>query len=87
MNKKNSLKRHIQALDFAIYEMVLFLDTHPNDRRAQTAFNDYTRRRAAAVKEYEAAFGPYITRAADERPDGRWNWIDGPWPWEYKGDD
>ena len=38
MNKKCRLKRYIDALDFAIYETILFLDTHPNDRKAQAAF-------------------------------------------------
>ena len=61
MNKKCRLKRYIDALDFAIYETILFLDTHPNDRKAQAAFNEYKQRRAAAIKEYEAAFGPEAT--------------------------
>lgn len=45
MSKKCIMKKRIQALDFAIYETVLFLDTHPTDRRALSALNDYKKRR------------------------------------------
>ncbi len=87
MNKKSRMKRYIDALDFAIYEMILFLDTHPIDRKALAMFNEYKERRAFAIKEYEAAFGQYATRASDINPNGRWEWINGPWPWENEGED
>ncbi len=82
MNKKEQLKKQIDALDFAIYEMVLFLDTHPNDRSAMAAFQEYKQRRKNAIKEYEAAFGPYIKRIDNVPPGNRWSWINSPWPWE-----
>ena len=87
MNKKAKLKRYIDALDFAIYEMVLYMDTHPTDRRAQASFTDLKRRREEAVRAYEAEFGPYVVRATDVKPDGFWDWIRGPWPWENEGDE
>ena len=43
--------------------------------------------REVTVKEYEALFGPYITKVLHNDPKGRWEWIDGPWPWENEGDD
>ena len=87
MNKKCRLKRYIDALDFAIYELILFLDTHPNDRKAQASFNEYKERRRAAISEYEEAFGPYVTKAIKSNPQGKWEWIKGPWPWENGGDE
>lgn len=82
MNRKCKLKRYISALDFSIHETVLFLDTHPNNHRAMAYFEEQKKRRAAAIKEYESLFGPYVTHAADVTADKRWTWIDGPWPWE-----
>ena len=82
MSKKQPLKRYIASLDFAIHETVLFLDTHPTNRRALAYLNEQKKRRAAAIKEYESLFGPYVTAAKDAASDDRWTWIDGPWPWE-----
>lgn len=85
MNKKAKLKRYIDALDFAIYEMVLYMDTHPTCTRSQNAFNELKRRRKEAIAAYEAEFGDYVTTAASVTPRGEWSWINGPWPWENEG--
>ncbi len=87
MQNKAELKRRIDAIDFAIYESVLFLDTHPTDHRAMTAFENYKRRRAELIREYESKFGPYIKQVDDVTPGKTWAWIKQPWPWENKGDD
>lgn len=86
MNNKAKLIRYIDALDFALYEMILFLDTHPDDRRALAAFENYRQKRKAAIREYESRFGNYVRKAIDVKPDGSWEWAEGPWPWEYKGE-
>ena len=31
----------IQAIDFALVELTLYLDTHPNDQQAMQQFNEY----------------------------------------------
>ena len=82
MNKKTQLRNQIDAWDFMITETVLFLDTHPTNRRAMANLETAKQRRAAAVKEYEAAFGPYIKQAEDGVINNRWTWLDSPWPWE-----
>ena len=87
MENRMTLKRRIDALDFAIYETILFLDTHPSDRRAMAAFEKYKRERTEAIKEYETQFGPYIKRAEDVTPGKTWGWIKKPWPWENEGED
>lgn len=81
-NNKCMLRRRITAYDFAMYELVEYLDTHPNDIRALRLREDYQAKRADCVREYEAQFGPYIVTANDVTGD-RWSWIDNPWPWEY----
>ena len=39
--EKSRMLRRIDAVDFAIHEMVLYLDTHPNDARALKAWEQY----------------------------------------------
>lgn len=81
MNKQ-ALKRKIYELDFAIHELVLFLDSHPTSKRALELLKDYRRKRMEAIEAYEARFGKYIVTAEDVPANGCWEWLKGPWPWE-----
>ncbi len=80
--KKMSLLNKIQALDFAIYEMVLYLDTHPNCAQGLRLLSQYRSERKRAIDEYEKVYGKYVATAKDAGHSGRWNWVDNPWPWE-----
>lgn len=82
MTEKMMIKRQIDALAFAIHEMVLFLDTHPHDRKAMELLREYRRRRSEAIKNYEAKFGDFIETTEDVKPTNYWRWLDSPWPWE-----
>ena len=81
--RKKELKRKIHELDFAIHELVLFLDSHPTSKKAQNLLKEFREKRKETVKLYEENFGPYIA-TSDDVPitDGCWKWLDGPWPWE-----
>lgn len=82
MNEKQNLKRAIHGYDFAIYEMVLYLDTHPLDKMALQKFKYFKTKRAAAIEEYESKFGPYVVTANKVNNEHHWSWVDDPWPWE-----
>ena len=51
MRTKSELKKRIHALDFAIHELVLFLDTHPTSQKAMTLLKDYRFKRAELINE------------------------------------
>ena len=87
MNKKNQLIRKIQALDFAIYEMVLYLDTHPTCQQGLRLINQYRNERKLAVAEYEKMYGKLVLTAKDAGHGNRWDWVDNPWPWENEGNE
>ena len=53
MNTKRELKRKIHALDFAIHELVLFLDTHPTNRKAMELLKEYRMKRKECIELYE----------------------------------
>ena len=82
MNEKQMMQKRINALAFAIHELVLFLDTHPNNRQAMELLREFRRRKQNAIAEYEAKFGKYVETTADVEPTDYWSWIDSPWPWE-----
>ena len=87
MTPKSKLIKKIQALDFAIYEMVLYLDNHPNCPQGLRLLAQYRAERNAAVAEYEKAYGKLVLTAADAGNGTRWNWVDDPWPWENEGNE
>ena len=81
MNKSMLFKR-ICELDFAIHELVLYLDTHPDCRKGLELLNKYRKIRNEAVESYEQNYGRLIITPADAGENGRWDWNDSPWPWE-----
>ena len=87
MSEQQKLKRAIHAYDFAIYEMVLYLDTHPLDKMALQKLKHYKMKRAAAVEQYESNFGPYNVTAATTQNEHHWAWVDNPWPWENEANE
>ena len=74
-------------LDFAIYEMVLYLDTHPNSGKALRQLMQYRAERKKAVEEYERMFGKFVATHDDAAGDNHWDWVDDPWPWENEGNE
>ncbi len=79
---KYEMKRKIWALDFSIYEFILYLDTHPWDKRALMKLHALKKEKYAAIKDYESKFGPYTVTAENTHPDS-FTWVNDPWPWEY----
>lgn len=82
MNEKAKLKKQIHSLDFALYELVLFLDSHPTSRKAMELMEKYRMRREELVEEFERKFGKYIVTLKDVPTSDRWQWLDSPWPWD-----
>ena len=76
------LMKQIQTLSFIVHETVLYLDGHPNDRRAIAYYEMKNKELENAVAQYEDMFGPLT--AYDVTGTERWTWIDGPWPWKYE---
>jgi len=77
---RNPMNR-LQAMDFAIGELSLYLDTHPNDTEALELFQTYVETYADALQKFEQDYGASTRYGAGIR--GRYDWTDGPWPWEY----
>ncbi len=83
MNKRD-MKKKIYEYDFAIHELVLFLDSHPTNRKALELIREYKQRRAKLVEEFEARFGAFVVNPSDAPATDCWEWIKSPWPWDNK---
>lgn len=80
MVNEAKLMRQIMEYDFAQYELMLYLDTHPEDAKALKLYRKVTQKANELRELYEANFGPITADASMEEE--RWNWIDNPWPWD-----
>ncbi len=84
------LLRELQELEFALVELNLYLDTHPDDDSALETFNKLSSRYAEARRAYEERSGPLVNFGhSDPRchaAPGRdpWRWVEDPWPWEIE---
>lgn len=81
MTDCQKLLQKIRVAEFAMLEAQLFLDTHKTDRAAMAYFNKYKGIVKELREEYADKYGPLTVREA--KAEMRWDWTDGPWPWEY----
>lgn len=72
------LMKKIMEYKFAIIELGLYLDTHPDDNKALCLHNDYTRRYKELTDKYQKTYGPLTI----DYPCNKWRWLEMPWPWE-----
>ena len=70
----------LQAMDFALQELALYLDTHRNDREALELYRTYQKMYHDASMQYSEHCGPLQHSIPSEGP---YQWPDSPWPWEY----
>lgn len=72
----------LQALEFVVLELGLYLNTHPDDAEAFAMYKQYAAMEKAAKAAYEAKFGP-LTKSSAAASD-RYRWLQGPWPWNFE---
>ncbi len=77
MNREE-LAMQIKAYQFAVTDIALYLDTHPEDERALCLHREYTRRLKDLRDKYQKVYGPLTI----EYPCNKWRWLEEPWPWE-----
>lgn len=70
----------IQKLQFAVLDLALFLDTHPNDPIALYRHHAYAAQLKQLKEAFETQYGP-MTIFGLEMGD-TWRYINSPWPWE-----
>ena len=76
---------YINEISFAVDDTKLFLDTHPWDQNALLFFNECSRKRNEALREYASAY--IRLRSILQLPVSliTVSWINEPWPWQEGG--
>ena len=71
----------LQALEFVVLELNLYLDTHRDDTEAFALFKQFSAMEKAARAAYESKYGP-ITKETAAAADS-YQWLSDPWPWNF----
>ena len=79
MSERERLMRRIAAIDFAMVELHLFLDSHPNNEEVANKLDSYRTKSNELRKQYEEKFGPI---SPSNKDGNQWAWISNPWPWD-----
>ena len=73
----------LQALEFVLVELGLYLDTHQGDAEAFALYQQYAAMEKDAREKYEAANGPVTQMSAADAKS--WAaWLCDPWPWNFQ---
>ena len=68
----------IKAYEFAITDISLYLDTHPEDEKAICLHKNYCKKVKELKDMYQKMYGPLTINY----PCKKWRWLEQPWPWE-----
>ncbi len=79
MTKREMLLKKLSTYQFAVLDLQLFLDSHPNDSATLEKMNLYKLKAEKIKQEYEEEFEPLQKTVTQGN---NWSWITGPWPWE-----
>ncbi len=78
--KSDTPKHQMQALHFAINELILYLDTHPDDMEALELLRQYNEMYRHGQEEILRLHGPQTVLQAGQGE--TFDWLNNPWPWE-----
>ena len=76
--QREELLMQIKEYQFAVTDIALYLDTHPEDEKALCLHREYTRKLKDLRDKYQKVYGPLTI----EYPCNKWRWLEMPWPWE-----
>lgn len=82
---REKLLDQIDEVSFAAYDLLLYLDTHPNCMEGLAAYQKYEKERKKLLKEYAQCYGPLTVDEVLESDGDTWKWAKQPFPWEMEG--
>ena len=74
--EKEEMLQQIRCCDFAITELALYLDTHPQDDKALCLHRKYCKQAKDLKDKYQKVYGPLSINY----PCNKWRWLEEPWP-------
>ncbi len=82
---KKELLQSIDQVSFAIDDLLLFLDTHPCEKRALDYYGELSLRRNELLEKYAGLYGPLTIDTGNDSCLNSWQWMEQPFPWEQEG--
>ncbi|MCD7980991.1 MAG: spore coat protein CotJB [Clostridiales bacterium] len=79
-NEKRSLFQAVNRFGFALSDITLFLDTHPEDPDALDYYHQMNHMYKKISAEYESKYGPLTQFCGED--ENVWKWAVQKWPWE-----
>lgn len=79
MTRKDALMKQINESSFAMDDVLLFLDTHPDHAAAMQYYRNVVSMRKHAMDAYECEYGPLLVENVKGQ---NWDWVTEKWPWE-----
>lgn len=73
---RDEMLERIKSLNFAIIELGLYLDTHPDDEKALCLHRKYCKEYRELTDKYQKVYGPLTIHF----PCNKWRWLEEPWP-------
>lgn len=81
-DEQERLLYQVMALSFAVNDLNLYLDLHPDDKEVLALFKKYVNEEEMKCQEYVKKYGPL---EVSEVSGSKFNWINSPWTWDNKG--
>ena len=79
---REDMIQQIKCYSFAVTELALYLDTHPDDTKAICLHRKYCKELKELKDKYQKVYGPRTI----EFPCNKWRWIEEPWGSFYLGE-
>ena len=78
MKTRQQALLRLSAVQFAAWELHMYLDTHPNDKNAALRYKELENKYQQLLTDFEQKYGAVIMPATGNE------WLDDPWPWENR---
>ncbi len=81
-SEKEAMLFNVMQYSFAINDLALYLDIHPNNSELINLLNNYIKEEEKAKKEYVSKYGPLDIC---DNNSSVYEWINSAFPWENEG--
>ncbi len=82
-SERQKLLLEVQEYSFAMWDLNLYLNTHPTDTKAMSLFEQYRTLYNKALSDYENKYGS-LNVGQTNTNSSYWPWNKEPWPWEVE---
>lgn len=81
-NNREQKMLKVMEYAFAIVDLNLYLDMHPEDQEAYRLYQTFIDEGRKAEQEYIQTYGPIVVTNASS---SEYEWLKNPWPWDSMG--